>query len=111
MAVPPEQVNEIKQIIQQHLSRETVQNKLKSLLPDLKVDQGVRDTKSALSRSDLVKHLKESGAIDSIISDIEQAKNNNCMRGDKVVISSDCEKKTKTDQYDGQLGISSHWEL
>ncbi|CAE1331351.1 CEP76 [Acanthosepion pharaonis] len=95
MAVPPEQVNEIKQIIQQHLSRETVQNKLKSLLPDLKVDQGVRDTKSALSRSDLVKHLKESGAIDSIINDIEQAKNNNCMKGDKVVISSDCEKKRK----------------
>lgn len=59
------------------------------------MDQGVRDTKSALSRSDLVKHLKESGAIDSIISDIEQAKNNNCMRGDKVVISSDCEKKRK----------------
>lgn len=113
MALPSEQVNEMKQLIQQHLSQETVQNKLKAFLPDLKMDLGAQNLMSPVSRTDLVKHLRKSGAIDSIMHDIELANNNTCTKRDVPLDTKECEKKRKlTDKMDNlELPVTGNSQL
>ncbi|GAB1597412.1 centrosomal protein of 76 kDa-like [Argonauta hians] len=85
MDIKSDKVVQLKQRVQNHLSQPSVQNKLKSIIPNLKCSEG--NNGKMLNTADVMKQLKENGTLDSLLKDVksndgEPLASNPCMLAD-----------------------------
>ncbi|XP_029641125.1 centrosomal protein of 76 kDa-like [Octopus sinensis] len=69
MDLKSDKVIQLKQRVQNHLSQPSVQNKLRSIIPNLKCSEG--NNGKMLNPADVMKQLKENGTIDSLLKDVK----------------------------------------
>jgi centrosomal protein CEP76 len=76
MTLPPEKINQIKQIIHSRFSELDIQSKIRDIIADKLSESGEQQATHASSQELLIQELKKKGIVDSIINGLKIDSNN-----------------------------------